>query len=1020
MINWPHIGLYGEFASCEEGLVSALNRNFFIIDSLLQLKVIDFVETLPSSPEEGDIYIVEDSSYTYTSGNSYIMMFNGGNWIQIIPKAGFIAWVESEENFFYNNGSDWIILPKTIGDVSGPNSSLENSIARFDGLTGKFIKSSGVIIDDLNNISGASKLTANEIDTLLLTVSSAEITPLASSLDSPTVVHNILKGSILTLDSVGKPTLVNKSRVHIIENGTDHAVEIKNNATIRTGTGEDLSLASGASIFLIYSSISDQWIIVGGSGAGSGVIVVPDIASRNAIAQNKRTNGMLVQVISEDTIYKLIGLPLGATTTDANWDAVITSKASQVITAKDIDGGTATNTSRQTLPKDQMSGLLNLNRKEGTLTYDTQSKQPLYDDGTSLAPMGPEVVNFIKNGKADFNDLGWNRYVNAAGAVPVNGTGGDPLDSSMGLTITTDSFVLSGHKCFELNKYAGNAQGKGFSYDFTIDRASLASMLTVTFDYEVSFGTFNAGSDTTNSDLMIYLYDITNNKIIHPQGGSKLYSQKDQYRAWFQSAPDSYNYRLILHCATTNAAVWSMTLDNFSVSRTNYAIGTIITDWQSYTPLVGSVSGTPTNYTTTGKWMQIGPNILCQYRVDFIGAVGSWSRLNVSLPTGKKIDTSDLVVANRLPESRVKLISSSTFELSTGWTALVSGESAVTIDACAVQTHTGTAPIVEVAFTNAFPAALSSGHYIEGSFTAPIQGWSSGAQLSDGYDGRVVAASLNAIPTGTIATTFAASTSLVFPSAFMDTVAGYNSTNGEYVIKTAGQFNINGSIGLTIGTTAGTNYVDIALFVNGSQRRVINNAVTIGAGSFNFGFPFTFKENLNYNDVITIRVQSNASTKTLILSSLGIEKLSGSAFMSPTASVVVSAYNISGQSIPSGSFTNMTGWTKSSDTHSLLNASTGVITTAEAGFYEAHLEINVNNLNINNAAAIALTPSVGVGKESTGFCAATGSWIPLSVSWIGYLPSGATLTPKYLQDSGTPKTLSTGITRNSLTFKKIK
>lgn len=384
MINWPHIGLYGEFTSCEEGLVSALNRNFFIIDSLLQLKVIDFVETLPSSPEEGDIYIVEDSSYTYTSGNSYIMMFNGGNWIQIIPKAGFIAWVESEENFFYNNGSDWIILPKTIGDVSGPNSSLENSIARFDGLTGKFIKSSGVIIDDLNNISGASKLTANEIDTLLLTVSSAEITPLASSLDSPTVVHNILKGSILTLDSVGKPTLVNKSRVHIIENGTDHAVEIKNNATIRTGTGEDLSLASGASIFLIYSSISDQWIIVGGSGAGSGVIVVPDIASRNAIAQNKRTNGMLVQVVSEDQIYKLIGLPLGATTTDTDWDAVITSKDTQVITAKDIDGGTASNTSRVTVPKGTASDLHALARKEATVLENTESKQLMLDDGTNL------------------------------------------------------------------------------------------------------------------------------------------------------------------------------------------------------------------------------------------------------------------------------------------------------------------------------------------------------------------------------------------------------------------------------------------------------------------------------------------------------------------------------------------------------------------------------------------------------------------------------------------------------------
>lgn len=45
------------------------------------------------------------------------------------------------------------------GDVSGPGSSTDNAIARWDGATGTLIQNSGVILDDSNNITGVNDLT---------------------------------------------------------------------------------------------------------------------------------------------------------------------------------------------------------------------------------------------------------------------------------------------------------------------------------------------------------------------------------------------------------------------------------------------------------------------------------------------------------------------------------------------------------------------------------------------------------------------------------------------------------------------------------------------------------------------------------------------------------------------------------------------------------------------------------------------------------------------------------------------
>lgn len=67
---------------------------------------------------------------------------------------------------------------------------------------------------------------------------------------------------------------------------------------------------------------------------------------------------------------------------------IVDISSTQVITSKDIDGGTASNTSRITIPQDTLTNLTALTRKEGTLFYDTTNNELVLDDGSVLGSVG--------------------------------------------------------------------------------------------------------------------------------------------------------------------------------------------------------------------------------------------------------------------------------------------------------------------------------------------------------------------------------------------------------------------------------------------------------------------------------------------------------------------------------------------------------------------------------------------------------------------------------------------------------
>lgn len=71
----------------------------------------------------------------------------------------------------------------------------------------------------------------------------------------------------------------------------------------------------------------------------------------------------------------------------STWLTAADLSTSQVFTNKDIDGGTASNTSRLTLAKASTATLTALTRKEGTLFYDQTQAAPVFDTGSALVAL---------------------------------------------------------------------------------------------------------------------------------------------------------------------------------------------------------------------------------------------------------------------------------------------------------------------------------------------------------------------------------------------------------------------------------------------------------------------------------------------------------------------------------------------------------------------------------------------------------------------------------------------------------
>ena len=544
----------------------------------------------------------------------------------------------------------------------------------------------------------------------------------------------------------------------------------------------------------------------------------------------------------------------------------------------------------------------------------------------------------------------------------------------MAIAITTSSTnPLSDSASFLLQKTGGtNDQGKGVSYDFTIDNASKAKVMQISFDYIVNSGTFTAGTpgvSGTDSDIIVYVYDITNSRLIQPST-FKLFSNSstipDTFNAVFQTAHNSTSYRLIFHTATTTTSNFELKIDNIKVEKSKYAYGTPITDWQSYTPAIaqqGFGNITIAN-TYDARWRRNGDSL--EISVRFTAGTVAASQARFDLPLGFTVDsvkTPSIKLAdgywiwNSTTGNQIKR---GVVLVTGGLTYLNFGFDDYTNSSSPFGPQNGS-------------ALVSTGSVVSFFAKVPVLGWSSSVQMSDSADTRVVDF------VGT-ATTTAANTNIT-ATVTKDSHGAWSSN--QYVVPVAGDY--NASISAFCTSTIGWG---INILKNGT---IVSNGSTSIYSGISSNLSSTIIPDCKAGDVITFQTTANGGVVTNSANKIFISRISGPSAIAATESVNFEASrtagNISINATPVTYICNST----IKDSHGGYNSSTGIYTVPVSGTYLIFAEVSMTFGATNYSGQLNLV----YGTSNTiGFVSTDSTAVQYRcnvVSAISFLNAGQTI-----------------------------
>lgn len=175
-------------------------------------------------------------------------------------------------------------------NVDGPASSTDNGIAVFNGTSGKTIKNTDATV---TGTGGSTVLTVPTVSTDTINPYQGDYVTVNggvynNGVEGYIVNEDLATGSDANIDATFGSTFiltnsglvsvktitiaVDGQRITLINN-TGNDITIVNSSVasgIKTGTGADLTLANEASISLTYTNISGKWMVVGGTGSGTG------------------------------------------------------------------------------------------------------------------------------------------------------------------------------------------------------------------------------------------------------------------------------------------------------------------------------------------------------------------------------------------------------------------------------------------------------------------------------------------------------------------------------------------------------------------------------------------------------------------------------------------------------------------------------------------------------------------------------------------------------------------------------
>ena len=564
-------------------------------------------------------------------------------------------------------------------------------------------------------------------------------------------------------------------------------------------------------------------------------------------------------------------------------------------------------------------------------------------------------INYLSsNPDAEADTSGWSTYADAAGTSPVDGTGGSPNST---WTRSTSS-PLRGSGSFLWTKSANNRQGEGVSYAFTIDSSDKAKPLQVSFDYIVDSGTFVAGSSSSDSDMTVWIYDVTNSILIQPSN-YKLFSNSsgiaDKFTGTFQTLSNSTSYRLIIHTGSTSASAYTLKFDNFNVGPQVLSSGTPISDWQSFTPLSSWVS----NVSHSAWYARHGDSIKVRGRITTSGAPTS-ATLTISLPPGLSFDTTKMPTTSQDTLMGTSIVRDSAAGTYTSHNVYFGSSSTVYFAAGGLNTFSGSQYIKDLSVINATtPITFGASDYVDYEFQAPISGWSSSVRLSSENDTREVAFHINqglltAFNTTAIKVPFS-----VQPG--VDTHGAWNSSNQTYTIPVSGTYIVSTGFSGIPGTNP--MIISFQVWKNGSLFDASAYTATIASGNTVYANSGAKQFKFVAGDVLSYHMATAGGNATLAndiyQNYFSIRKESGSSTISATETVAASYKTTSGQPVATAGTTVV--WnTKDFDTHSGMNTSTGVYIAPVSGLYQV------------SASIAATTPSIDINIYFNGIHKSSG------------------------------------------------
>jgi hypothetical protein len=606
-------------------------------------------------------------------------------------------------------------------------------------------------------------------------------------------------------------------------------------------------------------------------------------------------------------------------------------------------------------------------------------------------------INYVTNPDAESNTNDWSTYADAAGALPVDGTGG-----SANVTWTrTTSTPLRGAASFLFSKDSVNRQGQGVSTPITIDVADQANILSIQCDYTLVSGTYVTG------DLTAYIYDVTNGVVIQPAGFeivSVAAGLPNKLVATFQSASNSTSYRLIIHCASVSALAYELKFDNFSVGPQSVSYGAPITNPEGYTLTVGAVTTPPTlGSVHTNKAVQWREgkylHISYQLRTTSGGSAGAGIYL-FPLPAGLSIDTEFLALDQ---------------------TGALGGLGTVSADSVPGELiawdSTRLAGVVAGAFISATNYNLASARYYSFSARVPILGWSSNVAMSDSADNRVIAAEVYRNANQSFSG--GAYQDVIFDTITSDTVSKYNTSTGVYTISSPGYYDFEFASYCALDASAPSS-LDARVRIDDSvsiDQWTANAGLLVGSRNVmvRLGKKSVY---LVTGQTIKVQIASTSGGATIALGGrafthFSISKQSSNQTIAASAKISAIYETNAGQSIPNNSTTVILYEDKLEDTHGAYNISNGRFTAPIADTYKISAMVTLDNAGTWSASeqkTISIFKNGSLYRQKfhmPGINLTNAPLFTVSIDFSVYLLAEEYIDIRFYQDEGSTQYLST-------------